>query len=267
MSSNIFKNGFDNIKTISTDPFVIDTNSRVIEIPQGRVIRSQKEIKENAPESEKEDVKKPDNEELLGDAMDKAQDILEESREKANAILAQAQQEADALMEQAKQEGYNRGLEEGNMEAMKRADVYLEKIEEEKSVFMQNYDKEAEEKIAEAEKKMVELSCRLIEKMTGMLVDEYQPVMLHMINQSLLEQEASRKFIIRVAEESFAYINDNYDRLVGATNPSIELEVFGDAKLTRRQCQIESDNGIIDLSMDVQVNNLIKAFKLLCDKN
>ena len=124
MSSNIFKNGFDNIKTISTDPFVIDTNSRVIETPQGRVIRSQKEIKENAPESEKEDVKKPDNEELLGDAMDKAQDILEESREKANAILAQAQQEADALMEQAKQEGYNRGLEEGNMEAMKRADVY-----------------------------------------------------------------------------------------------------------------------------------------------
>ena len=265
MSNSVFKNGFDNIRTVSTDPFVLDSNSRVIEVPQGRVLRPASENAEAEPAAEPE-KQTPENEEVLGDAMDKAKSILDESREKANEIIERAKAEAEALMEEAKQEGYNRGLEEGNMEAMRRSDAYLEKIEEEKAAFMQNYDKEAEEKIAEAEKKMVELSCRIVEKMTGMLVDEYQPVMLHMINQSLLEQDASHKFVIRVAEESFAYINDNYDRIVGATNPSIELEIFGDAKLTKRQCQIESDNGIIDLSLDVQVNNLIKAFKLLCDQ-
>ena len=266
--SNVFKSGFNNIKTITTEPFVLDGNSRKIEIPQGRILRpaEEKPEGEEEPYSEAPDAPKArENEELLGDAMEKAQAIMTETREKANSILEQAKSEAEGILEAAKQEGYNKGLEEGNMEAMKRSDAYLERLEEEKATFMQSYDKEAEERIAEAEKKMVELSCRIISKMTGMLVDEYQPVMLYMINQSLQEQEASRRFTIHVCEESFAYINDNYDRLAGATNPSIELEIFADAKLTKGQCQIESDNGIIDLSMEVQVNNLIKAFKLLSE--
>ncbi len=266
MSNNIFKNGFDNIRTVSTEPFVLDMNNRVIEVPKERIIRpAEPKPKDLVDDSER--IRTPENEAILGDAMEKAQDILAESREKANQIVAAAQEEANSVFEAAKQEGYEKGLEEGNMEAMRRADAYLERIEEEKSAFMQDYDREAEERIAAAEVDMVDLCCQIISKMTGMLVDEYKPVMLHMINQSLAAQDASHKFIIRVSEDTFAYINDNYDRLVGATNPSIELEVFGDAKIGKRECKIESDNGIIDLSMDVQVNNLIKVFKLLCEKS
>jgi flagellar biosynthesis/type III secretory pathway protein FliH len=43
------------------------------------------------------------------------------------------------------------------------------------------------------------------------------------------------------------------------------MEMYGDAKLDGRQCIIETDNGIIDLSMDVQVKNLITAMKLLSE--
>ena len=149
------------------------------------------------------------------------------------------------------------------MEAMKRSDAYLSRIEEEKSVFMENYDREMEEKLKSASDKLIDTCCAIIQKMTGILVDEYKPVMLHMINNSLLEQDTSHRFTIKVAEELYPYISDNYDRLVGAINPSITLEIFGDPKLNKRQCLIESDNGIIDLSMDVQVNNLITAFKML----
>ena len=103
----------------------------------------------------------------------------------------------------------------------------------------------------------------MIQKLTCILVDDYKPVMIYMINQVLNEDEDSRKFVIRVSEENYTYIADNADRLSGAANPGITIEIFSDTKLQKGQCQIESDTGIVDLSMDVQVRNLITAIKLL----
>lgn len=119
--------------------------------------------------------------------------------------------------------------------------------------------------IRDAEGKIVDVACGLVEKLTGILVQEYKPVMLYMINQVLNEEDASRKFVIRVSQEHYAYISDNYDRLAGAANPSITIEVFEDSKLKPGQCLIESETGIVDLSMDVQVRNLITAIKLLSE--
>ena len=250
--SNLFKSGFGNIKQVSSDPYIIDSTNN----PAGRIIRP-------IEEREEEDIPIPENEELLDDAMNKASDILNESRAKANAMIDSAMAESESIREKAYSDGYNQGLSDGNMEAMKRSDAYLERIEEEKNLFKENYDRQMEEKLAAASDKLIDICCGIIAKMTGILVDEYKPVMLHMINSSLSEQDSSHRFTIKVAEELYPYISDNYDRIVGATNPSITLEIFGDPKLDKRQCLIESDNGIIDLSMDVQVNNLITAFKML----
>ncbi len=257
--SSIFKSGFDNIRTVGNGPLKLNVNELAEEKLRGKIIRPAAET------PKKEEQKNPENEALLGDAMTKAEEILAEARARAKEITEGAEASAGDIFEDARRQGYEKGLEEGNSEAMKRADAYLERVEEEKSVFMADYDRECEERIASAEEKMVELSCALIQKMTGMLVDEYAPVMLYMINQSLSGQDASRHFTIMVPEESVTYLNDNIDRIVGATNPSVELEIYGDAKLERGSCRIESDNGMIDLSMDVQVNNLIKAFRLICN--
>ena len=75
----------------------------------------------------------------------------------------------------------------------------------------------------------------------------------------------SREITIRVGEENYTYIQDNYDRLSGAANPNISIEIYSDSKLNKRQCIIESENGIIDLSMDIQVRNLITAIKMLSE--
>ena len=159
------------------------------------------------------------------------------------------------------------------MEAMRRADEYLEKISRERDQALAQAREEMMENITDTEeqivevdskqKQIVDVACKLIQKLTGILVDDYKPVMIYMINQVLNEDEDSRKFVIRVSEENYTYIADNADRLSGAANPGITIEIFSDTKLQKGQCQIESDTGIVDLSMDVQVRNLITAIKLL----
>lgn len=177
--------------------------------------------------------------------------------------MEDAKADAEAIRKAAQEEGFAKGLEDGNMEAMRRADEYLEKISRERDQALAQAREEMMENITDTEEQIVDVACKLIQKLTGILVDDYKPVMIYMINQVLNEDEDSRKFVIRVSEENYTYIADNTDRLSGAANPGITIEIFSDTKLQKGQCQIESDTGIVDLSMDVQVRNLITAIKLL----
>lgn len=259
--SNLLKPGFQGFTSLASEPYVLDTNKRVVnpEKATGRIIRSLEE-KQQEEESSFDDTA---NKVILDDALDMAKTVREDARLQAAKIISDAQNEAEAIRENAKKEGYQQGLEEGNMEAMRRADVYLENLHKEQEIVFQETRQQMEEQLHVSESKLVDVSCMFIEKFTGILVEQYKPVMLHMINNSLSDSDTSSKFIIKVSEDNYAYISDNHDRLVGAGNPNISIEVYGDSKLDNQQCIIESDNGIVDLSMDVQVKNLITAIKLM----
>ena len=94
------------------------------------------------------------------------------------------------------------------MEAMRRADEYLEKISRERDQALAQAREEMMENITDTEEQIVDVACKLIQKLTGILVDDYKPVMIYMINQVLNEDEDSRKFVIRVSEENYTYIAD-----------------------------------------------------------
>lgn len=261
--SNLFKSGFPGIKTVDTTPFVIDANKRQLNIPEPvvKIIRPLDEEKsEDALEHEN-----AGNEDLLNEAMDMAKELREDAIERANKIVEEAKAEAEQIKENAYKEGYEKGLEDGSMEAMKRTDAYMENIQREQEILFKKNQETVEANIVDARDKLINLSCALIEKLTGILVDEYRPVMLHMINDALSDSDSSKGFTIKVGEDNYSYLVDNFDRLSGAANPSVSLELFSDSKLNNRQCIIESENGIIDLSMDIQVRKLITAIKMLSE--
>ena len=244
----------------NSTPFVIDTNTRVIGGARKKTEAS--DVPDEAEEIS-EGLKTPENQAILDDAMDKAKELRDDAREKANKIIEDAWQEAESIKENAYKEGYETGLEDGNMEAMKRADVYLAGLNDEQEKIKKEMLTKNEAYLDDAEKKLINLTCELIKKISGIIVDDYKPAMLYMINNAINEVESTTKYTIKVCEDSYAYVADNSERIVGAANPNITIDIFADAKLEKGQCVIETDIGIIDLSMDVQIQNLITAFKLL----
>ncbi len=255
---------------MNAEPFVFDGNARKIEQEkQPKIIRPLEE-KIDVDDEVQEDVLSTDEvhpatKAMLDDAMDTAKSIRDDAVMQAAKIIADAKEEAEQIRTLAKEEGYNQGYEEGSMEAMKKADEYLEGLRREQDAIAAQNDKLIEQSVEDAKVKLIDFSCKIIDKFTGILVNDYRPVMFHMVNNALSEAETSKRFVIKVSESNYTYISDNYDRLVGAGNPNISIEIFGDAKLDASQCIIETDNGIIDLSMDVQVRNLVTAIKLLSE--
>ncbi|MDD6402023.1 MAG: FliH/SctL family protein [Lachnospiraceae bacterium] len=266
--SSLFKSGIVGNINSEVKPFVFDGNSIILDLQnKGKIIRPLEETMQ-ADEDVEEMLKHssaPLNQEILDDAMDKAKEVYEDARNRATKIVDDAYVEADVIRENARQEGYDKGLEEGNMEAMRRADEYLAKLQREQDEVLSQNEKRIAEAIKESEDKVLDMACFIIEKMTGILVENYKSVMLHMINNAINDAVTGSEYVIKVSDENYAYIMDNYDRIVGSANPSISIEIFADSKLDKQNCIIESETGIVDLSMDVQVRNLITAIKMLTD--
>lgn len=257
--SNLFKTGFQNLT--ANEPYIIDMNQR--EIKENRHVKIVRPLDEQSPEDIFENS--DDNKAILNDALEKATIIVDDAKEQADRLISEAEIEAGAIREQAREEGYEKGLAEGLEAAKQQVEDQIQAMRQQNAIAAQKKEEELLDELAFAEKDMVDVACGLIEKLTGILVDTYKPVMLHMINNALNNTDSSKQFIIRVASEIYPYISDNRDRIIGAANPGVSIEIFGDAKLSSGQCMIESENGIVDLSMDVQVKNLITAIKLLSE--
>lgn len=105
--------------------------------------------------------------------------------------------------------------------------------------------------IKTTEHKMVDLLCQLIPTITGVVIENQKDVLLYMINVAMRDLDNSRHFVIKVSSDDYDKVSARKEEIYGAMNPNIDLEVFEDAKLLPMQCLIETDNGIVDISLDV----------------
>lgn len=56
---------------------------------------------------------------------------------------------------------------------------------------------------------------------------------------------------------------DNRERINGVVSKKVQIEIVEDPTFKRGQCMIESDSGIYDCSLDIQLENLIEAIKTM----
>jgi flagellar assembly protein FliH len=86
---------------------------------------------------------------------------------------------------------------------------------------------------------------------------------MYLINNAMRGIDNSHSFVISLSEGDYAYVNGHKEEIYGYLNPGVEISLFQDAALQKNQCKIETDNGLVDLSLDVQLSQLIKSLMLL----
>ena len=192
-----------------------------------------------------------------------AEKVVKSAKSEAESIVNKAHDEAERIKQQAREEGYHAGFDEGMQDARKeiqeKSDALESHLQEAK---LQLQQKEAE-LIKDTEHKMVDLLCQFIPSITGVVIENKRDVLLYMINTAMQDLDNSKHFVIKVAMDDYEDVAARKDDIYGALNPNVELEIFEDAKLAPMQCLIETDNGIVDISLDVQLENLITALKLM----
>lgn len=203
------------------------------------------------------------SDELLRNAKEEAEQILAQAHEEAEQMRASAYDEADAIRREAKDAGFQEGYQEGTTQA----DAEYQKRKAELEVQEQNnrayIETESQRLQEEVEHKMVDLLCELIPSVTGVVIEDQRDVLVYMINAAMQDLDNSRHFVIRVSPVDYEAVYERREDIYGAGNPNIEIEIFEDARLHDKQCLIDTDNGIVNISLDVQLENLMKAMRLI----
>ena len=260
--SNLFK--FNGVSYENSQTKVIDYNTIISE----KISKLQNEIKTNdfiqtndtfIEGLSAEHVEELLSEDAVAEAKENAEEIVLRAKEEAEAIIARAKEEAEILKSESVANGKEQGYKEGYQKSMDEYEVLKKELEEEREQLDADYNK----KVSEIEPMLVETILEVFEKVTNVLSVDKKDVVLNLVNDVLSKSEVSKEFLIKVSPQDYEYLQDNREKIYGVVSKKVQIEIIEEASFKKNQCVVESDSGIYDCSLDVQMSNLIETIKIL----
>ena len=188
-----------------------------------------------------------------------AEGIIENAKIESDNILYEAHNNADMIKKDAYSEGKEKGLKDAEMEINKKISEYQAEHNQMKLELQQQYD----DMKSKMEPELVTIITDVFKKVINIISDNNEEIILNLVNSVMHNTEVSREFVIKVSPDDYKFLVNNQGKIYCAMSKEVQIEIIEDLSMTKNQCVIESDVGVYDCSLDIQLNNLIKDIKLL----
>jgi flagellar assembly protein FliH len=93
--------------------------------------------------------------------------------------------------------------------------------------------------------------------------EDNRNMIIHLVKNALGRIESSKNFIVKVSKTDFPHVMKYREVLEKTVVKAASIDIIEDVTLTKSQCLIETDGGVFDCSLDVQLDSLIKTLKIL----
>ena len=190
-----------------------------------------------------------------------AQSIIENAQVNAQQILQNAGEKANKLMQEQKQLGYA----EGGKEKEEALEAQYREKEQELEARKQELESQYEQNINAMEGDIVDAVIQVYNKVFDIQFDDKKQLLLSLVKNTVSDIEIEKNFKIRVSEANYSFMKDNLDGLKSRVGQDIDIEVVNDNKMKDTDCQIENNFGIFDCGIDMELANLEKAIRSLCN--
>jgi len=225
-------------------------------VPEARKMEPLSEV---APEIAVEEQPKLTPEEIDEEARRRAAEIIEEAEEQKKQIMSQAIKEAKikekSLREAASEEGYK----EGQLRAKEEYENKLLEIEDEKARLREEFEAEVER----LEPIFAGLVINYVERLTGIVADEYEAVIYNMLVAAINNADSSRFYVIHVPKEQYEYVSSREGYIREIVGDRVNIEIIADPVLPLNSCKIETDSCVIDTGLDTRLTTLVNSIRLL----
>ena len=200
-------------------------------------------------ENEAVDSQNPDDvKNQLAAAIEEANEQARSIKDEANEVLAQAHMEAGKIIEDAKRTGYEQGAYNAREEYESKAEAL---------------EREYEQKKAQLEKEYNDLKAAIEPELVETITEVFRKITYGLINGVMKNSDISNEFVIRVSPDDYRFLVNNQGKIYCAVSKEVNMDIVEDAAMKKNQCIIESDTGVYDCSLDIELNNLIRDIKLL----
>lgn len=267
--SNLLKGGYIIHKE---DTRVIDYNDLVAQklqalAPNGDFVPlgglAQVEVTEQAEEHEpgefQEGLPAEELEVIMEEEELTPEQVLENARQEAKQLLEQANTEAEMIRNEAYDISRKKGYDDGYRQGLEETEQMKAELEQRENAFMEEYNA----KLESMEPELVERIADLMEYVFRVQFTTSRAMIMHILSGALGKINLSKDFNIRVCHEDAVVVRANLERLLAMLPNVNSIEVTEDTSLVKNQCFIETDGGVYDCSLDVQMERLIKDIKTL----
>lgn len=222
------------------------------EAPQEEILAVQEEVvekpEENAPEIDLFDIENID--------FTQRQERRRGSRRRGyrriddRNLVSRAQEESENIKKSAFEEGYRLGLEKASSD--------LEKFRNEMSHFM-NARKEVFEYIAPD---ILELSVDIAKTIIKKELESDPQVLINTIVDVLRTVSKNEsKIVIRVRPQAVQFIKDTIPNITYQYGIDSTINIVSDPSIEEGGCVLQTNNGIVDASIDTQLEIIKKSFE------
>ena len=185
--------------------------------------------------------------------------MKEEALAEIERVKESARAEVEELRERARQEGYSEGYFEGTKKAEEEANAKFAEIEDKKAELEAEYRK----LIDDLEPRMVETITDVYRSVFGDSFYSKKDVMKNLILAALFNADSSEEVTIRVSPIDFETVDSLKEELKERAAVKGELSVVSDERLTATEAKVETPFGIMDCSIDTEVEELTKTLRAL----
>ncbi|MDR2812375.1 MAG: HrpE/YscL family type III secretion apparatus protein [Puniceicoccales bacterium] len=214
---------------------VADTNTRIAELIGATNTRAQELI----------DKANQDAEKIIQEANGKSQKILDEAIDKREQIF----EEAKKYYANEAKRGYDDGYATGKAEMAKQLAELVAK---------------SADNVKYLESSIAGLVVKALQRIVGGV--DRRELIVDIVRQALKAVKNQQEAILKVSPQDSQAVRDHLKEILSDGIVDY-LEVVADSRLTPGTCILETDLGVIDASLDVQLEAIVGAFKKVMPKD
>lgn len=204
-------------------------------------------------------IKAFDAEAEIQAAQAKADEIVATAEQLAMEFKENSRREADIechrIKADAKQQGYEEGLAQAEAEYSERMNMV--------DMRARQLEQQFEELFAELEPRFIETITSVYEHIFNVELSEYQSILTQLVTDTMRKSDNSRNFIIHVSSADYPSMTTEQRELLELAASGAKVDIVEDIGLSRNQCMLETDNGVLDCGLDTQLRELRRKLKLL----
>ncbi|MGN1154617.1 MAG: FliH/SctL family protein [Agathobacter sp.] len=199
-------------------------------------------------------------EDLIAQARAEAEEIIATAQAEAIKYADNARLEAETLYEKSRQEGYNEGS------AKLHSEVAEEKarMQEELIALKHQLKEEHEKKLETMESDIIDAVIMVFRHVFNIQFENKKQILLYLVHNTLMNVEVGKEFHIRVASANYKFIESHIGDIKEKIGNDIDIEIVNDMTLGPEDCIIETESGVFNCGIDMELTNLEKDIRSLC---
>jgi flagellar biosynthesis/type III secretory pathway protein FliH len=178
--------------------------------------------------------------------------LMQTARGEGERILQAAREEAEKLRQDAVNEGYRQALEEKQQEIsthLTELDTLMQTLQKNQEAFFESY-----------QDGLATLSIEIAQKVLGSLIREQETLLLPLVEQAMATVKNEEWITVQVSERMPVLVDYLKRDLLAAGNTEGRTVEVQAADLPEGSCLIQTPEGVLDASVQTQLDNLKTMF-------